>query len=203
MADARDLGRICERLKDEITQEVTDKLPRKVGIIAVNHFKQNFRDSGFRNDGLHAWKRTKRQDSNSSDSRYSPLTSSRDHLMHSVQSRTGVGEVTIENNVPYAAIHNEGGTITSHPSITKKMRGFAWHMAYSIAGISGSGKLPKDLPDEAQKWKALALTKKTKANITAHIPQRKFIGNSKELNDKIGKEINETINKIKDGISNL
>lgn len=37
-------------------REVNDRLPRKVGVIAVNHFKQNFRDGGWLDDGLHPWK---------------------------------------------------------------------------------------------------------------------------------------------------
>ena len=76
--DARDIEKLVAKAKDDIIKEVHDKLPRKVGVVAVNHFKQNFRDGG-----LHPWKRTRRQDSNSPDARYSPLTSRRNHLMRS------------------------------------------------------------------------------------------------------------------------
>ena len=50
--DPKKLARMVSRLKDEVEREVNDRLPRKVGIIAVQHFKQNFRDSGFRDGGL-------------------------------------------------------------------------------------------------------------------------------------------------------
>ena len=66
--------------------------------------------------------------------------------MRSIQAETAPGQVTIENPVPYAAIHNDGGDITTHPTVTERMRKYAWHMVYSLAGIKGKGKLPKELP---------------------------------------------------------
>lgn len=117
--------------------------------------------------------------------------------MSSIQSKPGVGEVSIENPVPYASIHNDGGNITTHPTVSPKMKRFAWHMAYSLAGIKGKGPLPKELPQQAQFWRNLALTKKTKITINAHIPQRQFMGNSQELQAKVNKIIQESIQKIK------
>lgn len=46
--DARNLQQLVEKAKNDILREVNDRLPRKVGITAVNHFRQNFRDAGFR-----------------------------------------------------------------------------------------------------------------------------------------------------------
>ena len=83
--DARDIERLVAKAKDDILKEVNDRLPRKVGVVAVNHFKQNFRDGGWLDNGLHPWKRTRRQDSNSLDAKYGPLTSRRNHMMRSVQ----------------------------------------------------------------------------------------------------------------------
>ncbi len=183
------------KIEAQILDEVQSKLPRKVGIIAVNHFRQNFRDAGFINNGIKPWQKTKRQMDNGSDASYTPLTSGRNHLMSSVQMKVGVGEVTIENNVPYAAIHNDGGSVET--TVTKKMRKYAWSRVYAIAG---KDKLPKELPPEALKWKRLALTKKSKLRI--NIPKRQFIGDSKELTDKVNKAIVESLEKIKNGIFN-
>lgn len=83
------------------------------------------------------------------------------------------------------------------------MRRFAWHMAYSLAGIKGKGSMPKELPEEARLWKCLALTKKSKITIKARIPKRQFMGNSKELQTKINKIINDSLEKIKNGIISL
>ena len=181
--DAKNIQFLVEKAKNDILQEVNDRLPRKVGITAVNHFRQNFRDAGFRDGGLRPWQRTKRQDSKSPDAKYTPLTSRRDHLMRSIEFQTEPGQVVISDPVPYAEIHNDGGDISTHPSVTTKLRKYAWHMVYSLAAMQG--KLPKTLPTEADKWKALALTKKAKLSIHAHIPQRQFIGDSQELIQKL------------------
>ncbi|MBQ3804881.1 MAG: phage virion morphogenesis protein [Prevotella sp.] len=191
-----DLTRRISALKREIDCEVRDRLPRKVAIVAKNHFTQNFRDGGFTNGGLHPWQRTRRQQQGGPDSQYGPLTSRRNHLMRSIQTTTAPGRVTVENPVPYAAIHNDGGDVTTHPTVTARMRRFAWHMVYSLSGRS-KGEPQGELPPEAQKWKALALTKKTRLTINAHIPQRQFIGDSRELIEKISSIFAETMERIK------
>ena len=195
--DARDIEKLVAKAKDDIIKEVHDRLPRKVGVVAVNHFKQNFRDGGWLDNGLHPWKRTRRQEGNGKDAKYSPLTSRRNHMMRSIQASTSPGQVTIEDPVPYAAIHNDGGDITTHPTVTQRMRKYAWHMVYSLAGIKGKGKLPKELPKEAEKWKGLALTMKSSITVHAHIPKRQFMGDSAELREKINKRIRESLDYIK------
>lgn len=201
--DAKNLPQIIDRLKRDILLEVTDRLPRKAGIVAVNHFRQNFRDAGFRDGGLTPWQKTLRQRGTGTDAAYTPLTSRRNHLMNSTSFTPSPGQVLIENPVPYAAIHNEGGDISTHPRVTDRLRRYAWHMAYSLAGVRGKGKLPKELPREAAKWRAMALTKKQRLNVRARIPKRQFIGESRELTGKITSLINQSLEKIKNGISSL
>lgn len=196
-----ELQRRIEQAKDDILREVNDRLPREVGVIAVNHFRQNFRDGGWLDNGLHPWKRTRRQDSGGPDAKYGPLTSHRNNLMLSIQAETAPGQVTISDPVPYAAVHNDGGDITTHPTVTAKMRKFAWHMVYSIAGIRGKGKLPKELPAEAGKWKGLALTKKSRITVHARIPQRQFMGDSAELRIKVSDRIRKALGRIAERIS--
>lgn len=199
--DTKEIQRRVERVKADIEKEVRDRLPRKVGITAVNHFRQNFRDAGWRDNGLHPWKKTLRQQAGGPDAKYTPLTSRRDHLMRSVQyEQTAPGEVAVTDPVPYAAVHNEGGTFNTHPSVTPKMRRFAWAKAYSLAGVKGKGRLPKELPPEAAKWRALALTKKSRLNITAHIPRRQFMGGSRELMLEINGIINQSLDKIRNAL---
>lgn len=196
--DAKNIGSIIIQAPKAVEKAMRDELPRKVAVISKNHFKQNFRDAGFRNGGLQAWKRTRRQEQGSE---YTPLTSRRNHLMDSIDAKHAPGQVVVSNLVPYATIHNEGGTINTHPTVTPKLRKLAWAKMYSLAGVKKGEKLPKELPEEARKWRALALTKKNKLNIRANIPQRQFIGNSKELKDKINKEITKTLQKISNGIT--
>ena len=106
--DAKEIQMRIERVKTDIEKEVRDRLPRKVGITAVNHFRQNFRDAGWRDNGLHPWKKTRWQQGGGPDAKYTPLTSRRDHLMRSLQyEQTAPGEVTVTAPVPYAASRKE------------------------------------------------------------------------------------------------
>ena len=196
--DAKQIANIITRAPQLVEKAMRDEIPRKTAVIAKNHFMHNFDESGFMNGGLHAWKKTRRQEAG--DER-KPLTSQRNHLMNSIDTIGSPGQVTVVNPVPYARIHNEGGTIHSQPTITPKMRKMAWAKAYSVARVSKGGKLPKDLPEEARKWRALALTKKEKLNIKIKMPRRQFIGESKELHEKINQVIINKLKEISNGIN--
>ena len=186
--DANDIEKLVMKAKDDIIKEVNDRLPRKVGVVAVNHFKQNFRDGGWMDNGLHPWKRTRRQDSNSPDAMYGPLTSRRNHMMRSIQASTSPGQVSIENPVPYAHVHNDGAKIP----VTKKMKKYAWFKFYSLSGFK-KGQKKDNVSPESEGWKGLALTKKSSLTI----PRRQFMGDSAELREKINKRIRESLDYIK------
>lgn len=211
-SDTKELERRITAIRKQLELELSDRLPRKVGVIAVQHFKQNFHDSGFRNDGLRPWQKSKRElaGGKSASARYKTLTSARNHLMNSVQHKPSRGAVLILNPVPYASIHNEGGVVTSNPTITPQMRKFAWAMVYKLSGKRKSRtkgkkrrkgtKSENPLPPEAQKWRALALTKKTKIHIKAKMPKRQFMGESRELTAKINEQIMKSLSAISNGI---
>lgn len=111
---------------------------------------------------------------------------------HTEQAR--LGEVTIENPVPYAAIHNDGGDITTHPTVSPKMRRFAWHMAYSLAGVKGRVSSRADLPEVARLWKCLALTKKDKITVKAQAFHNvSSWATPWELQVKVNKTINDSL----------
>lgn len=139
--DSRQIASIILRAPKEVARALSDELPRKAAIISKNHFRQNFRESGFVDGGLRPWKRTRRQEAG--DDR-GPLLSRRNHLMNSIEAVPAPGQVIVTNPVPYAAIHNEGGTVNTHPTVTPKMRKMAWAKVYSLAGVRGKGKLPKE-----------------------------------------------------------
>lgn len=203
--DPKVIERKVMALKKMLEVEVNDRLPRKVGVLAVQHFRQNFREEGFVDGGLRGWTKSKRQLSKVRDAsaRYKTLTSARNHLMSSIEAHPTRGAVSIRNPVPYARIHNEGGTISSNPTITPKMRKYAWAMYYKTAGRGKKKLKPGDTPEEAKKWLALALTKKTKLQVRAKMPKRQFIGESQELTQKVSQEVTSTLKKITDGISSL
>lgn len=192
------LKRQCAEL-DEFRHR---KLPILVGSMAKDHFQDNFRQGGFTNRGLHQWDESKRQKSGSkkASANYGPLLSRRNHLFNSVKYIPGDSRVTVTNTVPYAAIHNNGGTVS--PTVTPKMRGFAWARYYETAGISkkmkAGGKARRqreeNASEDALRWKRMALTKKKKLSI--RIPKRQFIGQSEELENKIEQMIETNISNI-------
>lgn len=207
--DPKKIMQLVKKLKAQLDKEVRDVLPRRVGVKAVNLVKQNFRDGGFHDGGLRPWQKSKRElaGDKRAGSRYGTLLSARNHLMSSTQYRPVTGGVMIENLVPYARIHNEGGTLTVSPTITPKMRRFAWAMAYKSMGRRKGKKKGKGsampLNDEAKKWLALALTKKTKLTIRAKMPRRQFIGESKDLSAIVEAEIKVSIEDVNFGTYTL
>ena len=192
--NAKNIEKRVLACKKAIEDEVKRVLPRKAAIIATNHFKNNFRQGGFTNNGNQSWATTVRQRYGS---RYKPLTSGTDTLMRSISSQVLPGTVIINNPQPYANYHNNGATIT----VTPKMKKFFWAKAYSIAGQKkGKDKDKKakmsfdTMPPEAKMWMSLALTKKK----TLKIPQRRFIGESYELNQKLREMIEKKLNELKE-----
>lgn len=200
MQDLKGLGKDLRAHSKQIAWHIRNALPRKVGVLATNHFRDNFRQGGFVNAGLQRWVPAQRQGrTKGALGKYGPLLSKRTHLMRSIRSEPGDARVKIINDVPYARIHNEGGTVTTHPQITPKMRRFAWAMFYATAGIPQRGKdnkIPASVPEEAQRWRAMALTRKKHLTIVSRIPQRQFMGASRELTDKINETVTNDIKKI-------
>ena len=178
----------------KMKQYISRTAPRIAGQIAVNHIREDFARGGMTHNGFQKWDETRRQKSGgkNASSQYGPLLSGRNRLTHSIGSQPGQGEVRIYTDVPYAAIHNNGGT--THPKVTPKMRKFAWAMYYKETGITKKmkrgGKARKNRlaneSEEARNWKRLALTKKTQLNV--HVPQRRF------MPDKPGPELMKKVN---------
>lgn len=87
----------------QIKRAIDRTIPVKAGRAAKDHFQENFKKSGFVNNGLHPWTRSKRigtaKDSAGS---YGTLLSGRNHLYSSINYKPERGKVTISNEVPYA-----------------------------------------------------------------------------------------------------
>lgn len=197
-----------QRMVKDFENLIARKLPVAAGKLAKRHFQDNFIQGGFVDGGLHPWPPAKRLSSGApgADSQYRTLMSSRNHLYSAINYTPGMARVTVFNDVAYAVIHNEGGTV--HPRITPKMRRFAWAKYYQLGGgdksPSEGPKRPKNGKpakvssgssfEEAEKWKRLALTKKT--TLTIQIPQRQFMGPSEELDARISSYVEKEILRI-------
>lgn len=130
-------------------------LPRKLAITAVNFFKRNFRLGGYVDTTFTKWK-----DSHNGRTTMVKTGNLRRAIkkIYVTANRIVVG---VAKNIPYARIHNEGGTVP----ITPKMRRYFWAM-YKKTG--------------QDKYKWMAITKKTHIEI----PKRQFIGDDNKAIEK-------------------
>ena len=200
--DIKDFSALLKAKQKELDTLMRRELPVKVGRMAKDHYQDNFRKGGFVNGGLRRWPVTKRQRSGSKSAAagYGPLLSRRNHLFSSVKYTPGDYRVRVANDVKYAPPHNWGGE--TRPTVTPRMRKFAWAMYYKAAGIrkkAAKGKRKgktrqRELPPEAGMWKGFALTRKKKLKVK--IPQRQFIGESTELNKQIRQTVETEIRNI-------
>jgi phage gpG-like protein len=182
----QDFSRTLAQKRKELDRLMSHTLPVKVGAMAKAHYQDNIRErQGFLNNGLHKWEKTKRQMSGgkAAASNYGALQSSRMHLYGSLKYVPDAYRVVVSSGLKYAPVHNWGGSV--QPTVTPKMRKFAWAMHYKEAG--------RDKNKDTQ-WKRLALTKKTKLNI--RIPQRQFLGESQELNQQIQQKMDSEVRNI-------
>ena len=98
-------------LKAKYKQTVT-RLPMLLGATAVEYVHGNFRAQGFVNKGTEKWKARKITDEGRA------ILVKTGRLRRDVRVRgTGANYVIVGTSLPYASIHNEGGTI-AHPGGT-------------------------------------------------------------------------------------
>ena len=191
--------KFMEKERKALEKFLRREMPVIAGRMAQDHFQNNFRLGGFVNGGLHPWPKSKRLSSGGTGAagNYGTLLSERKVLFKSIKYIQADYRVKISNDVVYAPIHNWGDPV--HPAVTDKMRKWAWRQFYKSAGIrknaskkTRASRLKEAAANpQAQMWKGLALTRKKKLSI--RIPQRQFIGESEELNEKIEKKITEKI----------
>lgn len=116
-------------------------------------------------------------------------------LRRSLRSSVNGRSITWTSSEPYAAIHNEGGTIT----VTAKMKRFFWAKYYEAGGkikYNKSGAMSKSsqrASDEAEYYKSLALMR-VGSKIT--IPERRFIGEAEQVTACVEKAVKDGLNNV-------
>ena len=148
----------------KIAEEVMKDLPKKAGEKALHFFLASFIKQGFTDTSFIPW--VKRKD----DLSHKLLNQSYALKASGKIDKADLTEVNISfgEGLNYAAIHNEGGTITV--KVSAKMKRFFWYMYKKT---------------EDEKWKWMALTKKE--TLTIKIPKRQFIGESETLMNELDK----------------
>lgn len=157
------------------------RLPRFVGVLAVNFFKENFTRQGFAHQPFIKWKERKVYLKKEKSQRSTLIKTSA--LRRSIRIiQTSQNKVQVGTMLPYAQIHNEGGTIVQKP--TFKQRIYFSYLAES-AYMSGDTSL-------GNMYSAFSTAKK----LTIKIPKRQFIGNSQTLNNNIAEQIEARLKQI-------
>ena len=148
----------------KLAEEVMKDLPKKAGEKALQFFLASFIKQGFTDTSFIPW--VKRKD----DLSHKLLNQSYALKASGKIDKADLTEVTISfgEGLNYAAIHNEGGTITV--KVSAKMKRFFWYMYKKT---------------QNEKWKWMALTKKE--TLTIKIPKRQFIGESETLMNELDK----------------
>lgn len=159
--------------------KLRDRLPVLIGNEVVNFALDNFNKQGFdTGSGVTRWK--ERGGRSGIDPRPGGailVGQQGGRLKRSIRrTRTTRDSVTVGSDEVYAGIHNEGGTIKV--TITPKSRRFFWAMHYATG---------------EDYWKWMALSKKKVMKIK--MPERRFLGPSKELDKRIIRLIERELEK--------
>lgn len=150
------------------------ELPRLAGAEMENSIVENFRSESFFGT---PWLPRQQQEGNEGKGLLVQSGRLRRSFTIDVRGLTAI----IHSDAPYAQVHNEGGRIEQSIVITPQMRKFFWARFYET----------KD-----EKWKGLALTKKSKIDRTIEVPQRQFMGEHAELDTRIGALIEAELDQI-------
>ena len=168
---------------DKNTRAVIRRILSDIRVELGDEFDRNFERQAFFSD---AWARRK-----SPTRPGGTILVDTGTLRRSVKSRTTDDSITFYTDLPYAAIHNDGGEIV----VTEKMKRFFWHKYYEATGSFGrkkngerrNDKRTRQLSTEADFWRFMALKR---AGTTIRIPRRRFLGTGPEV-ERIVREIIE------------
>ncbi len=141
-------------------EDFINRILSNLKVEVADEFDRNFERKAFFGD---AWQPTKYPNHLGS------LMLRSGDLRKSILAELSKGQIKFSSSLPYASVHNEGGTLTI--SVTPQSRKFFW-AKFKETGDS--------------RWKAMALTKKTTFSIP--IPKRQFIGHHPAI-DTAAKQI--------------
>ncbi|MEO3210696.1 phage virion morphogenesis protein [Parabacteroides distasonis] len=159
-------------------------LPREVGMEAVDHFRENFEREGFVNGGLHKWPDVRRRDPSSSWYGFDYKREKRsDH--------------PIKFGKKGKRLKNQRKLNFSEAATQRKiLNGPSHELQDSLRYIPTSGgvNIVSDKPYAAIQNNGGLIKVFGKKTVT--LPARPFVGDSKELSDKIDRIIDNKINQI-------
>ena len=186
---APDIQKQVENAVRRLNTLYTRTLPVKVGTKAVSLTKKRFSDSTFNG---RAWQEPYRRKLSfkGAQASYKTLLSGTNHLRDVTYFKPEPGKVYIRNQVDYAQIHNEGGSI----KVTAKMKRYFWYRYSAAKGArltKKRGGLRKTkgneaLTREALFWRNMALKRE---GSLIRMPRRHFFGPDANMSKEIRKII--------------
>lgn len=176
---------------DKNTRAVIRRILSDIRVELGDEFDRNFERQAFFSD---AWARRK-----SPTRPGGTILVDTGTLRRSIRSRTTDDSITFYTDLPYAAIHNDGGEIV----VTEKMKRFFWHKYYEATGSFGrkkngqrrNDKRTRQLGTEADFLRFMALKR---AGTTIRIPRRRFLGTGPEVERIVREIIEDNLNEYFD-----
>ena len=176
---------------DKNTRAVIRRILSDIRVELGDEFDRNFERQAFFSD---AWARRK-----SPTRPGGTILVDTGTLRRSIRSRTTDDSITFYTDLPYAAIHDDGGEIV----VTEKMKRFFWHKYYEATGSFGrkkngqrrNDKRTRQLGTEADFWRFMALKR---VGTTIRIPRRRFLGTGPEVERIVREIIEDNLNEYFD-----
>lgn len=177
---------ISDRLRKAV-RLIETGLPRMVGKVARDHYRENFRRGGFLNGGLHPWKDVKRRDSGSKWYGFEYKAEKRTSYKFKRDTKTGK-----TRKAKKQARLNYSPTATTRPVLLSKRM----ELMRSITNHNGRGQtvITSDKPYAALQNQGGTI--KVFGKHPAKVPARPFVGESRELNEQIIRLATQELDRI-------
>ena len=174
---------------------LVNNILRDVQVELRDEFDRNFSRQGFFGE---QWARRKSPLAKAG----SAILTGTGALRRSITSRISGNSITFSSDLPYAAIHNEGGEIR----VTPRMRRFFWAKYYAARGSFGyrkdghkrQNKRNAYLTEEAAFWRAMALKP---VGSSIQMPRRQFLGTHPKLEQLVREIIEENVEQALGGLA--
>lgn len=170
--DFRDLVRVCDNINRAIST-----IPQKAAVMAVNFTKERFVKKNWVDNAEHPWVKTKKR-------KGSTLIKS-GRLKRSIRKvHVGADYAIIGTDVPYAQIHNDGGTIKGTEHVRSHTRRAHKHKSYIRSGkrIKAGTVRAHIIKSHTRKYKRTVI-------------KRQFVGKSQQLENQLTTMIQSEIQK--------
>lgn len=170
------------RIKTNKLRTELNKMPRIVKDLGVAFFKSRFRAQGWLDESFTPWPKRKKTDKRRPGR---GILMDRGRLRNSIRGTVNGTDIVFGSDVPYAKIHNEGGTI-QHPA----REGIIAHRRFKTGSKAGRVQFSRNN-------KSASFAKKVKfSNYQTQIPKRQFMGDSAHLRRIVRRKIETTIVKV-------